>query len=194
MKKISKFSLMLVVVLTTMNLYASTVNFSVDSKKEQSKMVTFATNKMNLSIYDANDKLIHSEYVNSKKDFNRAYDLNILPKGNYFLEAKSDTKISKYEISIDKKTASLSNNEISEVYKPIFEYKKGLVWLNILNPDKSPVNIKIYDKEDNEVYDSSILTDQNVTKVFDINNIQNEKYTIIVTDNDRIFTKIFSER
>lgn len=195
MKKISKFSLMLGVTLLTMNVHAGTVDFSLDVKKEQGKKVTFAINKINkmdLSIYDADDKFIHTENVNYKKNLNRTYDLNTLPKGTYFLEAESDYKISRYEISVAEKTALLSANAISDVYKPLFVYKKGLVWVNILNLDQSPVNIKIYDKDDNEVYDSAILRDQNVTKVFDVNNIQNEKYTFVMTYKDKTFTKTFT--
>jgi len=197
MKKISKFGMMLGVTLLTMNVHAGTVDFALDVKKEQGKKVTFAINKMNkmdLSIYDANDKLIHSESVNSKKNMNRTYDLNALPEGTYFLEAESDSKISRYEISVVGATASLATGAVSEVYKPVFTFKNGLVWVNILNLDGSPVNIKIYDKEDNEVYDSASLTGQNVTKVFDVNNIQNEAYTFVVTDNNKTFTKTFSKR
>ncbi len=197
MKKISKISLVLVVTLLTMNMHAGTVDFTLDVKKEQGKMVTFALNqteKIDLSIYDANDKLIHSENVSSKEHVNRTYDLKALPEGTYFLQAESDTKVSRYEISVVGDMASLSGNAVSEVYKPVYLYKNGLVSVNILNLDESPVNIKIYDSEYNEVYDSALLTGQNVTKVFDINNFLNEAYTFVVTDNDTTFTKTFSKR
>jgi hypothetical protein len=169
----------------------------LDVKKEQGKMVTFALNqieKIDLSIYDADDKLIHSENVDSKKDIKRTYDLKALPEGTYFLQAESDSKILRYEISVVGETASLSGDAVSEVYKPVFAVKKGLVWVNILNLDESPVNIKIYDNEYNEIYNSASLMSQTVTKVFDINNFQNEEYTFVVTDNDKTFTKTFSKR
>lgn len=197
MKKISKFSVVLGVTLLTMNMHAGTVDFTLDVKKEQGKKVTFALNnidKMDLSIYDAEGKMIHSENVNSKKVINRTYDLNAFPEGIYFLEAESDSKISRYEISVVGETALLSSDVVSEVFKPVFAIKNGLVWVNILNLDESSVTIKIYDNQDNEVYDSASLTEQNVTKVFDVNNIQNETYTFVVTDNDKTFTKTFSKR
>ena len=199
MKKISKFGLMLGVTLLTMNVHAGSVDFSLDVKNEQGKKVTFAINKinkMNLSIFDAEDKLIHSEMVNSKKDFNRTYDLNALPEGTYFLEVESDSKISRYEISVASSTASLSANAISEDYKPspVFLYKDGLVWVNIINLDQSPVYIQIVDKDGDEVYNSAKLTEQNVTKVFDVNNIENEKYTFVMTYKDKIFTQTFPNR
>jgi hypothetical protein len=197
MKKISKYSLVLVVTLLTMNMFAGTVDFTLDVKKEQGKLVTFALNQteiIDLSIYDAEGKMIHSENVNSRKSVNRTYDLNALPEGTYFLQAESDSKISRFEISVVGETASLSSDVVSEVYKPVFAYRKGLVWVNILNMDQSPVNIKIYDNQNNEVYDSAFLTGQNVAKVFDINNFQNEEYTFVVTVNNKTFTKTFSKR
>jgi hypothetical protein len=197
MKKISKYSLVLVVTLITMNMFAGTVDFTLDVKKEQGKLVTFALNqteKIDLSIYDAEGKMIHSENVNSPKSVNRTYDLNALPEGTYFLEAESDLKVSRYEISVVGETALLSSDAVSEVYKPTFLNKNGLVWVNVLNLDKSPVSIKIYDNEFNEIYDSALLVGQNVTKVFDINNFQNEEYTFVITDNNKSFTKTFSKR
>ena len=199
MKKILKFGLVLVAALTTVNGHASTVDFTLDVKNEQGKKVTFAVNTiniMNLSIYDADDKLIHTEEVNSKKDFSRTYDLNELPEGTYFLEVESDSKISRYEISVAKATATLSANAISEDYKPVpvFLYKDGLVWVNIVNLGQAAVNIKIYDKDGDEVYDSPKLTDENVTKIFDVNNIQNEKHTFVMTYKDRTFTQTFPKK
>lgn len=197
MKNVSKFSLMLAITLLTINVHAGTVDFTLNVKKEQGKKVTFALNnsdKMDLSIYDAEGKKIHSENVNSKQVIYRTYDLNAFPEGTYFLEAESDSKISRYAISVVGETASLSSDVVSEVFKPVFAYKNGLVWVNILNLDKSPVFIKIYDNQNNEVYDSNSIMDQNVTKVFDINNIQNETYTIVVTDNDKTFTKTLDKK
>jgi hypothetical protein len=195
MKKISKFGLMLGVTLLTMNLYAGTLDFTLDVKKEQGKMVTFALNKMDkvdLSIYDAEGKMIHSEKVDSQKNINRTYDLRALPEGSYFLEAESDTKISRYEISVVGATASLSANPILEVYKPTFTNKEGLVRVSFLNMDKSPVNIKVYDRANNEVYDSDVIMDQDVKKVFNINEVNDEEYTFVMTYKDRSYTKTFA--
>lgn len=197
MKKISKFGLMLGVTLLTVNLYAGTVDFTLDVKKEQGKMVTFAFKKMDkvdLSIYDAEGKMIHTEKVDSQKNIKRTYDLKALPEGTYFLEAESDMKVSRYEISVVGATASLSATAISEIYKPAFINKEGLVRVSFLNMDKSPVNIKVYDKANNEVYDSDVILDQDVKKVFDINDVNDEEYTFVMTYKDKTYTKTFASR
>ena len=192
MKKILKFSLVLLVALIAMDVHAGNLDFTLNVKKEQGKRVAFVLNstvKVDLSIYDAEEKLIFTEKTESPKGVYRTYDLRALPDGAYFLEAESDNKIAKYEILVLGNTAVLSANAISEVYKPSFENKKGLVWVTVLNMDKSPVNIKVYDKANNEVYDSDVMVDQNVKKVFDITKIKDEEYTFVMTYKNKSFSK-----
>ena len=194
MKKILKFSLVLVVALTAISAHAADVDFLLKVKKEQGKKITFAFNEVNkvaLTIYDANDKLINSEELNSKGIINRTYDLNALPEGTYFLEAESEFKVARYEISVVGKIASLSDSPLSVVYKPIFVNKNGLISLSILNLDKSPVEIKIYDADNTEVYKSTILTEQNISKFFDINEIGVKNYTFVMSYDNKVFTKNF---
>lgn len=192
MEKILKFSLVLLVAFTSMGMHAGSLDFTLNVKKEDGKKVTFALNTMDnvtLSIYDADERLIYSEKVASSKNSTKTYDLRAFSDGKYFLEAESDKKIARYEIAVIGKTAVLSVNAVSEVYKPTFTDKKGLVWVTVLNMDKSPVNIKIYDKANNEVYDSDVVTDLNVKKVFDITKIKDEEYTFVMTYKDKTFSK-----
>ncbi|MBG6110822.1 hypothetical protein H4V97_002154 [Flavobacterium sp. CG_23.5] len=193
MKKILKVSLILAGVLAAMNVSAGEIDFSLNVKKEQGKTVTFVLNdinKIDLSIYDANEKLIHTEKVTSNGTINRTYDLNALPEGTYFLDAESEMKIARYEISVVGKTATLTSKAISEVYKPVFLNKNGLVSISVLNLDKSPVSIKIYTEDGTEVYATTVLQEQNVAKFFDIKNFPNDKYAFIMTYDNKVFEKI----
>jgi len=195
MKNLFKFSLVLGVTLLTMNVQASDVDFSLEVKKEEGKVITFVfseTNKLDLSIYDSEGKIIHSENFDSPI-VNRTYDLKALPEGIYYLIAESEYKISKYEISVIGLTAKLLEPAISEEYKPVLKEQDGLVKLTFLNLDKSPTLIKIYDKDGDLVYDSGVLRSQYIFKIFDVNNFQNEDFTFEVLDNDKTFSKIFSK-
>ena len=197
MKKISKFGLMLTLTLVTMNMSAGIINLTSDAKKEQAKTVTFTLDQLNdvdLSISDEQGIIIYAEKADSQKAINRSFDLKALPQGVYFLDTESDTKISRYEISVSKKTASISKNAISESYKPLFLIREGKVKLSFFNLDKSPVTIKIFDKDSNEVYDSKIIKDQHISQVFDINKVNDQEYTFVMTNKDNVYTKKFANR
>lgn len=197
MKKILKFSLVVAAVLTAMNVSALGNDFSLDVKKGEGKTVTFALNELNkveLSIYDLDNKLIHSENVNSNGNISRTYDLNALPEGTYYLVAESDTKIAKYEISVIGETAVLASNAVSEVYKPTLSNKDGLVSISIFNLYKSPVSIKVYNSSDEIVYTSAVSEEQSIQKFFNIKNLPNEKYTFVMSYGDKDFMETVSAK
>jgi len=194
MKNLFKFSLMLGVALVTMNVHASDVDFSLGVKKEQGRVISFVineTNKLDLSIYDSEGKIIYTENLDPQTVSDRTYDLKSLPDGVYFLVAESELKLAKYKISVVGKTAELSETPILVEFKPLFMKKDGLVKVNFLNLDESATVIKIYDRDCNVVYDSGVIKEQNITKIFDIFNIENEVYTISLTDNNKTYSKTF---
>ncbi|HQF48380.1 MAG TPA: hypothetical protein PLZ71_06960 [Flavobacterium alvei] len=197
MKNLFKFSLVLGVALLTMNVHASDIDFSLGVKKEEGRIITIVLNdakKMDLSIYDVKNRLIHSENVASQKVINRTYDLKDLPEGTYYLEAESELKISRYKISVVGSTAVLSETAISDIYKPVFIEKDGLLTVSFINSQKSSATIKIYDHEDNEVYDSGLLKDQKVSKSFDLSNIKSDGYTFVINYDDKSFMKSFDNK
>lgn len=194
MKKILKFSLVLTaVVLTAVQAHAGNADFSLDLIREEGKTVSFSlkeTKKIDLSIYDTNDSLIYQEKVTSDDNINRTYDLTALPDGIYFLKAESDLKISKYKIEVVGNKAKLSADAISDVYKPVLVNKNGMVTLNILNLENTPVTVAIYNSEENEVYTETVTADFYVGKIFDLNSAQNGKYTFAITYNGKTFSEI----
>ncbi|MES2240260.1 MAG: hypothetical protein V4497_08390 [Bacteroidota bacterium] len=121
MKKILKISLVLGVVLLAMNVYAVAVNFSLHSKFRQEKMISFGlddSNETKISIYDANDKLIHTESLMVDGKIVRSYDLNNFNEGVYYLVEESKAKTTKYEVLVLNDSATIMSDPLSEVAKP----------------------------------------------------------------------------
>lgn len=193
MKKIVKFSLMLVAVaLTAAEAHAGNADFSLDLEKATGKTVRFTLReikKVDLSIYDTSDNLIYQENVTSGDNINRAYDLTAFPDGVYYLQAESDLKIAKYKIEVVGKVARLSADAISELYKPVLVNKNGIVTLNLLNLTQTPVTVKIYNSNDTELYNETLPAELNVGKMFDLSNIKKERCTFVITSNGKTFVE-----
>jgi hypothetical protein len=121
MKKILKLSLLLVVVLTTMQTYAGEGDFLLYVKKGNGKAIRFALNgvqRINLSIYDNDGSLLFTENATDKLGILRTYSLEEFPEGTYFLEVENNLKKVRYEIIVTNNVASLSKSALAEVYKP----------------------------------------------------------------------------
>lgn len=197
MKKLLKLSLMLAVVLTTAGMHAREADFSLIVKKETGKTVRFALNtteKIQLSIYDQDNILVHSENVGGSANFNRIYNLNALPKGLYFLEADTELKTVRYEIVIGNDSAVLSNKPTAEIYKPTLVHDKKLVTLSILNFDAAPVKVVIYNNDGEELYTGNFEGSVNFFKKFDLSEFPSDQYIFDITYNGRNFTKTVAVR
>lgn len=117
MKKILKISLVTAVVLLAMNVYAVAVNFSFRNEFRQEKMISFGlddTDQVKISIYDTNEKLIHSESLMVKGKIVRSYDLNNFDEGVYYLVEESNSKIIKYEVLVLNDSATIMTDPIAE--------------------------------------------------------------------------------
>ncbi len=130
MKKILKLSFVLIVVLLAISTRATGVKHSKNVKVSAKKMVTFALkdeNKATVSMYDANNKLLHTENIytlnlNPLKSDNKivkSYDLNPLADGVYYLVAESKSKVVKYEILVANETATIMSDPYSETSKMV---------------------------------------------------------------------------
>jgi hypothetical protein len=195
MKKIFKISLVLVGLVSTLNASAGNSILTLDLKKVDGKKVSFTLNEMKkvkLSIYDHNDDLIFKENLSGRKS-PRTYDLAALPEGVYFIEAESDLKISKYKVEVTDKVAKLSPEAISEVFKPVFDYKaeNKKLSINIENSLKTPISVSVYDSNKELVY-SKTYTSNKLIKTFDMIKFEDKECTFVVSYSGKVFENTIS--
>lgn len=196
MKKIFKISLVMVGMLATLNANAGNSSILLDLKKVDGKKVSFTLNEMKnvkLSIYDSSEALIFNETVSGNK-LSRTYDLAALPDGDYFMEAESDLKISKYKLEVKGNVATLSPEAVSEVFKPVFEYDKenGTLSISLKNDIKMPVYLNIYDGDRELLYSKSNSSEEISGKTFDMNNLTGNECTFVVSYTGKTFEKTIS--
>jgi hypothetical protein len=120
MKTILKFSLAVLVAMTTMSTYAIDGDFLLNVKKGNGKEISFSVNeiqKANVTIYDKSHNVIYSETATGKEGILKTYSLEEFPDGVYFLEVETSLKKVTHQIVISNEATTLSRKSIAEVYK-----------------------------------------------------------------------------
>ncbi|PKB17257.1 DUF3244 domain-containing protein [Flavobacterium sp. 5] len=120
MKTILKFSLVVLVAMTTMSTYAINGDFLLNVKKGEGKEISFSVNeiqKATVTIYDESHNVIYNETVTGKGGITRVYSLEEFPEGVYFLEVETNLKKVTHEIVVANTATTLSRKAIAEVYK-----------------------------------------------------------------------------
>lgn len=196
MKNVMKFGLALVALFSAVAMRANDVNFSVSVKS--GKVISFAINEVknvHVSIYNNDGGELFDEVLKSKDGkISRTYDLNALPAGTYFLETETATKVSRHEITITGTTATVADTTVAEIYKPVVITKDGIVTVSILNNEKTPVEIKMYDDSNNEVYSETVKGEQTFAKRFNIKSTTAKNFTLVTKYNNKMFVETVAAR
>ncbi|GLB49641.1 hypothetical protein [Neptunitalea lumnitzerae] len=192
MKKFLKFGLVIGMLLLSFGTYAAeVVNISLSVVKNQTKTVSFRlenADDVRVVLKNENGVPVYSENVATKNGkLNRQYDLNYLPNGVYSLNVETETKIVSYKIALAENTTV--NKVASEIYKPIVFSKDDKVMLQLLNLEKSPVQVAIYDVNDNLLFTQKFEGELNFSKQFALKKAFSSNYTFVIKYDDMTFTK-----
>ena len=197
MKNVTKFALALVVFFSTVAMRAND-DFSVRVKSGVGKQISFTINdtkNVHISIFSKDGVEVFAENIKSKDGkISRSYDLNALPNGTYYLETETKTKVDRREMTLSGSTATVSEKTLTEIYKPVMFSKDGLVTVSILNSDKTPVEIKMFDENNNELYSETVTGEQSLAKRFDINKTTAKKITFVMSYNNKTFVETVAAR
>ena len=197
MKNVIKFGLALVVFFTAFTMRANDTDFSV-RVTGSGKLISFTINEtknVHVGIYSNDGTEIFSETLRSKDGkINRSYDLNAFPDGTYYLETETKTKVGRHEITLAGNKATVSEQTTAQVYKPVLVSKDGIVTVNILNTEKTPVEIKMYDENNTELYTETVSGEQVVGKRFDINKTTAKNFTFVMKYNNKTFVETIAAR
>ena len=120
MKTILKFSLAVLMAMTTISTYAIDGDFLLNVKKGTGKEISFSVNeiqKAHVTIYDKDHNIIYSETATGKGGILRTYSLEEFPEGVYYLEVETNLKKVTHEIVVSNEASILSRRSLAEVYK-----------------------------------------------------------------------------
>lgn len=125
--------------------------------------------KVRVNIYNENDEKVFSEIINNKNGFVRPYNLEDLPAGNYKFEIIDNEDARAYEFAYGNMPAT--NDEL---YAFVNQFSDNRFFLGLANDTEGEYTIKIYDANNNEVYNSTELVKKQFSQLFNLETASSE--------------------
>jgi hypothetical protein len=139
--------------------------------------------KVRLAVLDVNGKKLHQQTVFVKNDIMVPYDLSELPVGQYRLNIETGSKFSTRESSSYEIERRLTKDEL-----PLVSYRKDLnhdcIKLTVLGLDLPGVNVQIFDKNGQKVFEENINQPEAFTKIYHLKNMLAKEVTVQVMDGE----------
>ncbi|QLG44213.1 hypothetical protein [Costertonia aggregata] len=183
MKTIMKCTLVATFMLSAITASASEVRFNVftDSPKNVIVKIDTRFNEANVRLTNKYNNVIFSEEVPNTKTYFKKLNMENLENGIYLLTAENTLRAISYRITVFENEVKVSDRK--ENVKPVFRKSGAKVYLNLLNLEKSKVDIKVYDSENRLVFSEVSKNELIVEKAFNFENAYKDSYTVVVKDN-----------
>jgi hypothetical protein len=192
MKSFIKISLIAVLLMSSVGLYASDGEFSFSIKRVNDKTVTFAMNEtqvVDVTIYGANNEALYEKKLNAKKGTSKTYDLSSLPNGNYTFKLLTEAQATEYKIEIKGDSVSVSEPVIINMLNPVLTKMDDVLVLNVENAPKGPIEVEILDQHNGQVYQKVFEGGSALVKKFDVARGYARELTFIIRSADQVVTK-----
>ncbi len=190
----------LAMVLTLAVATVSASNFAMEveiSKLEKTLINLKLTNlkgESDLFIKDVDGQIIYKEHLTEDYQF-RKFDVDHLIDGKYSIELHGDISIQKFSFEIDNEELIIESSEAEEFFKPVAYMKGNRVSVNFLAKDlDQDLELSFFDADHHKLYTETISGKDNMGKVLDITNLEKGDYTLIMSNNGRVFSKVITKR
>jgi len=173
----------------------SFANTEIKTNKEKEPKVTVISFKevklgSKLSIKDMNGIVLYKESIRKSGDYSKGFDLTSLPNGDYIFELDTKLKITIIPFNVVSNQVTFKKEEESTIYKPYIRVKDFRVYVSRLSFEKSPIEYKIYFKDNNElVLSEKFENESQVKRIYDFSTSKKGNYVFVFKSNGRTFTQ-----
>ena len=194
MKKLTKRSLIILGLFTSLLSFANDEHKTIKEKEPKVTNVSFKNVKLGsmLSIKDINGLVLYKESIVKKGAYSKGFDLTALPNGEYYFELDSELKIVIIPFNVVSNQVKFKKEEEFTIFKPNIRVKDDIVYVSRSSDSESPVNYRIYYQKNNDlVYSEKLEVVKNFNRIFDFSTSEKGTYLFVFFTEGRKFSKIF---
>ena len=140
-----------------------------------------------ISFKDKNLYTLFKEDYKNITQVSKTFDLKNLPNGIYFVELENEKSIYSQQIEIKNDEIIYNKSDEYTINKPSSYIKDGILYLSTKLSNKEDVEITIFNKSGEIVFEEVIENQNNLKKSFKFLEGRPNDYTITVHYNNRTF-------
>lgn len=193
MKTVLKFTVMAALLFNTVTAMASEPKMKLVADSNAKSLVfelDMISKDTKIQFIDSEHNVIYSNTNLAASGLRKKFDLSKLDKGVYTFKLDNSTKLVTYNILIEDEAVSILDK--TEITKPVFIVKDGMVFINFFNQEMKTVDLKVYDASDRLLHSEIVENKLIVEKALNFKNAYKGSYTITVSTADGIYTENIS--
>ena len=154
---------------------------------------TSGNGNIEMKIKNSSGQIIYSDQHQSLSSFVKKIHLNDIPNGDYTFELEDELFINITPFTLNYSSLSVDKANSFQSFKPMIVWNNNSKKLDIQwqLKEKGTVKVFIKDNESNIYHRGKIINQLVVARRYSLTNVKEGQYQVIVTNNDRSYTKMF---
>lgn len=142
-----------------------------------------------LEITDSRGVVIYSDNLPAKATLARQFKLEQFATGNYELVITDELFETIYSFKVTANGIKIDTSDVRQTAFPVLSIQENTATLNYLNNEKLAVQVKIIDEAGSTIYTDEIRTRGVVMRTYDLSNLKESDYHMVVTAGRKSITK-----
>jgi flagellar hook assembly protein FlgD len=178
----------------TLLIVSSSIAVASEAKIRTNGNKTFVLNLTDLSenveitLKNKNGQVLFEDVIQGKNEYSKKFDLELLKAGTYFITIEDATKIKTLPLELSQEQLVYDETSLVERYKPHVMQKGSLLFVNYFSPEKSNLDICIYNSRGELVYNETLKGDIRLGKSYDFSKSPKGEYTIDLMSDGKYYS------
>jgi len=174
-----KFALgMMMFVFVSSQVFASGDSLKVTGENSVDLSLKNVSQRTHIAFKDGHNHTLFEQTINEGEKFDKTFNLELLPDGAYTVEINDNIKTKILPISISHDVVKVNNSQADEYYKPFVNEKDGKVYISQFSPNRVPLYVAIYNKDNELVYEETLKGKMDLGKIYDFSKSFKGQYRI----------------
>ena len=193
MRNVLKRILLVFTIICSISSWGTSVVPVIEVNKEDTKLLHISLSELNktsfLKIKDMNNFTLYEEKINVGK-FSKNYDLSSLKSGKYIIEIHEETLVRKIPVNIVSNEIHMDEKDEVIIYRPGVRFKNDYLTINRMRLNKGKdLEILLYNESGNLIHKETLGSNFPDGRIFDISNLENGNYKIVMKTTGIVFTE-----
>jgi hypothetical protein len=150
--------------------------------------LTEITENVQVTLKNSNGKVLFEDAVSGIDDYSKKFKVNPHEADTYYVTIEDNRSIKTLPLELSKNQLTYNEKDIVERFKPMVMQKGSVLYVNYFTPEKSSLDVSIYNSKGELVYSETLTGKMTQGKGYDFSKSPKGEYTIALASEGNYYT------
>ena len=142
-----------------------------------------------ITLTNKSGNTLFEDAISGKTEYLKKFKVNQLPAGTYYIKIEDSRSVMTLPLEFSGNQLSFNESSMVERFKPVVMQKGSILYVNYFTPEKSSLDVSIYNNKGELVYSETLAGKMAQGKGYDFSKSPKGEYTIALASEGEFYSK-----